>query len=295
MTPANLIRLYRKPRRRTNLVPYPVVMILLTAGALFAQEMPTRTIRDLSLHELRATLKGYPGDWRPDTDREKGRSEPLREKVIPAGAVRIKLPAPDAATIGTVSLSDALKQRRSRRSFTGEALTSGDLGFLLWSTQGVTSNTEKEGDRSLRTAPSAGGRYPLETYVLALNVDGIPRGIHRYLPDSHELVTVREDENLPREMITICYGNTFVGDAAAIVVWAAVPERTEWKYGYLSPRMIAMEAGHACQNLYLACEAVGAGVCAMLSYDQVRLDALLGVDGENEFAIYLAVVGKVVR
>ena len=156
---------------------------------------------------------------------------------------------------------------------------------MLWSAQGVTA-------APLRTAPSAGGLHPLETYVVALRVDGVPRGVHRYLPDTHQLIAVGVESDLNASVLAACYQQAFVGEAAALIVWAAVPERTEWKYGYLAHRMIAMEAGHACQNVYLACEAAGASACALLSYDQARMDVLLGVDGEHEFAIYLAAVGK---
>jgi len=75
-------------------------------------------------------------------------------------------------------------------------------------------------------------------------------------------------------------------------VWATVPERTEWKYGYIAHRMIAIEAGHVCQNLYLAAESIDAGACAMLGYSQPHMDALIGVDGKDEFTIYTAAVGK---
>ena len=66
----------------------------------------------------------------------------------------------------------------------------------------------------------------------------------------------------------------------------------EWRYGHASHKVIAIDAGHVCQNLYLACEAIGAGACAMAAYDQEALDRPLQVDGEDEFAIYLASVGK---
>jgi SagB-type dehydrogenase family enzyme len=274
-----------------------LLVALILAAISLRSPGPPRTVKELSQQELRATLKGYPGDWRPDTDREKGLPEPPRQKPVPPDAVRIALPAPDTAKTDAITVPDALRHRRSRRAFTGEPLTTAELGFLLWSAQGVTRKAETATDRSFRTAPSAGALYPLETYLLALRVDGVPAGIHRYMPDAHELVTVRTDPdgNLPAAIVAAAYGQEFVGNAAAVIVWAAVPERTEWKYGYLAPRMIAMEAGHACQNLYLACETIGAGACAMLGYDQVRLDTLLGVDGENEFAIYLAPVGKVTR
>jgi SagB-type dehydrogenase family enzyme len=69
----------------------------------------------------------------------------------------------------------------------------------------------------------------------------------------------------------------------------------EWRYDVAAHKVIALDAGHVCQNLYLACEAVDAGTCAIGAYDQEELDDLLGVDGIEEFAIYLAPVGKVPR
>lgn len=62
--------------------------------------------------------------------------------------------------------------------------------------------------------------------------------------------------------------------------------------GLASHKVIALDAGHVCQNLYLACEAVGAGACAIAAYDQDAMDELLGVDGRDEFTVYLAPVGK---
>ena len=76
-------------------------------------------------------------------------------------------------------------------------------------------------------------------------------------------------------------------------VWTALPYRTEWRYATISHKVIAMDAGHMCQNLYLAVEAIQAGTCAIGAYDQDPMDRLIGVDGEEEFVIYVAPVGKV--
>lgn len=88
------------------------------------------------------------------------------------------------------------------------------------------------------------------------------------------------------------YGQKFVGRSAVTFVWACIPERMEWRYGLTAHRVILLDAGHVCQNLYLACEAVAAGTCAVAAYDQAEMDQLLGVDGEEEFAVYVAPVGK---
>lgn len=56
--------------------------------------------------------------------------------------------------------------------------------------------------------------------------------------------------------------------------------------------MIAIEAGHACQTLSLAAEAIDSGACAICAYDQEKLDKTLKLDGEEHFTIYCATVGK---
>jgi nitroreductase len=53
-----------------------------------------------------------------------------------------------------------------------------------------------------------------------------------------------------------------------------------------------VDAGHVCQNLYLAAEAIGAEVCALGTFLDDELNDLLGIDGKEQFALYMATVGK---
>ena len=244
-----------------------------------------RQLDEIPIGQLRVTLKGYPGDWRSDTDQSRGVAEPPRNRPLPENPAGVDLVSPDHFTIGDRPVHEVIASRQSRREFSGESLDLEELSFLLWCTQGVTHvSLDGEGQvaQSFRAAPSAGGRYPIETYLAVNRVVGVPNGVYRYLPDHHQLLLVRADEAVDERIRAACYGQPFVGGAAAVFIWAAVPYRTEWKYGYLSHRMIAMEAGHVCQNLYLAAEAIDAGACALLSYDQDKVDALLGVDGEED-------------
>jgi SagB-type dehydrogenase family enzyme len=264
----------------------------------FASEPPSAQplpLDQVPVEQLRSMLKGYPGDWRDDTDQRRGLPAPPPGKPVPGDAARIGLVAPDACGVDSVAFVDAVAGRRSCRSFAEAALTLKELSFLAWCTQGVTKVERNENGQAVgryRTAPSGGARYPLETYLLVNRVEGVRPGVYRYLPGDHELVTVRPDAEVAAGARAACYGQPFVRDAAVVFVWAAVPYRTEWKYAYLAPRMIAMEAGHACQNLCLGAEAIGAGACPMLGYDQASMDALLGVDGSEEFTVYLACVGR---
>jgi len=226
------------------------------------------------------------------TAQNRGLPPPPIEKPCPAGALRTALAPPGRwKGIAPVELSAAIAARRSRRSFSSAPLSLDELSFLLWAAQGMTELLAPGTAR--RTVPSAGCRHALETYVCALRVRGLEEGIHRYLPLEHELCLERRVDGLPRRLAEAALGQGFLARAAAVLVWTAVPARMEWRYGEASYKVIALDAGHVCQNLYLACAAVGAGTCAVAAYRQDLLDGLLGVDGGEEFAVYLAPVGKV--
>ncbi len=191
-----------------------------------------------------------------------------------------------------VSLAKAIAHRESRRKYTSEALKLEELSFLLWATQGVNS-VDQNRVWTKRTVPSAGARHPFETYLIINRVDGVEPGVYRYLPLEHKLLLVSNERPLPAKISEACWGQAFVGQSAVVFVWAAIPYRAEWRYSVIAYKGIAVDMGHICQNLYLACEAVGAGTCAILAYDQTAIDALIGVDGEEEFVVYLAPVGKI--
>jgi len=226
------------------------------------------------------------------TDQNRGVPPPPLEKPFKADARRRDLPPVGQwAGIGTLDVATAIGRRQSRRSFTAEPLSADELSFLLWATQGVRQRTGP--DSALRTVPSAGNRHALETYLIALRAGGMEPGVYRYLPLEHQLLDVLQDDLLPQKLTDATLGQSFVGRAAVVFVWTAVPYRTEWRYGLAAHKVIAIDAGHVCQNLYLACEAIGAGVCAVAAYHQPLMDRLVQVDGKDEFVIYLAAVGTV--
>jgi len=134
----------------------------------------------------------------------------------------------------------------------------------------------------------------METYLHVRHVESMAPGLYRYLPLEHAVIAVDAPGAAPRSRLgEICYKQSFVDEAAVTFVWTAIPYRTEWRYGPDLLKDILLTCGHICQNLYLACEAIGAGTCAILAYDQDELDAFLGVDGQDEISVYVAPVGRV--
>lgn len=226
-------------------------------------------------------------------DQQKGMAAPPLEKEIEPGTKTIPLVPADRVALGRTPLIEAIRHRESRREFDGRALTLEELSFLLWATQGIRRVHPKK-TWAMRNVPSGGCRHPFETYLWVRNVESVPQGLFRYAPLEHVLVSVDAPGAKPAASLAkVCYGQEFVDTAAVAFVWTAIPYRTEWRYGADSPKDILLSCGHICQNLYLACESIGAGTCAIVAYDQEELDKFLGVDGNNEIGLYVAPVGKV--
>jgi SagB-type dehydrogenase family enzyme len=225
------------------------------------------------------------------TDQSRGVAPPPLEKPFPADATRVSLPRTDQwPELGRIDLASAIENRQSRREFTGTPLTLAELSFLLWATQGIRQRLNRA--TALRTVPSAGARHALETYLCIFNVEGLKPALYRYLPLEHELLLEFTVPDARKRLAEATLGQSFVAEAAATFIWTAIPYRMEWRYGLAAHKVIALDAGHVCQNLYLACEAIGAGTCAVAAYHQQLMDRLVRVDGMDEFVIYLAPVGK---
>jgi SagB-type dehydrogenase family enzyme len=226
------------------------------------------------------------------TDQAQGRPQPPLEKPYDGQTERVALPKASPALGGTATLYACLKRRRSRRAFGTDPLTLDELAYLLWATQGV-QRVFGQHYTTFRPAPSGGGRHPFETYLLISRVNGLEPGLYRYLPLTHQLLVLLRDASLAPQMTALTLGQAFVGEAPVVFCWSCIPYRTEWRYHTAAAKLILLDAGHLCQNLYLAAEALGLGTCAIASYDQQGVDRLLRLDGVDEFIVYLAPVGRV--
>lgn len=221
-----------------------------------------------------------------ESDKEK--DLPCPELETPEQGVEIDLPAPEDIRVAEISVQTAINNRRSLRKFSSSALSIEELSWLLWATQGLK---EKLPHATLRTVPSAGARHPFDTYLAVTNVSGLKPGLYRYLALTHKLVLVREDSNIGEEVAVACINQKWIAKAAVTFLWVAVPYRTTWRYSERGWRYIFLDAGHICQNLYLACEAIAAGGCAVDAFDDDALNQLLGLDGKERLVLYAAALG----
>ena len=202
--------------------------------------------------------------------------------AMASGTADVALPEPRLE--GAVTVERAIALRRSVRAFASEALPLSAVSQLLWAAQGIT------GPAGLRAAPSAGALYPLEVYLVAGNVSGVQAGVYRYDPRRHRLV-LESAGDARAGVAEAALGQDWVAKAPAIVVLAAVYERTARKYGERAERYVHMEVGHAAQNFYLQAGALGLGTTIVGAFRDEDLARALGLTGPSK-PLGLLPVGK---
>ena len=193
----------------------------------------------------------------------------------------MKLPPPRIK--GHLALEACLAARRSVREYSAEPLSLAEVAQLLWAAQGLTSAGH-------RTAPSAGALYPLEVLLIAGNVIGAAPGIYRYDLGAHELhLTLPGDHRA--HIAAAALEQDCVRNAAALLAFAAVPDRTTEKYGERGLRYVEIESGHAAQNVLLQAVALGLGAVPVGAFSDAKLKSALKLRA-NEEPLYLVPVGR---
>lgn len=183
------------------------------------------------------------------------------------GALAQALPQPERSA--GHSLEQALAQRRSVREFAAAPLRLEELAQLAWAAQGATGSGH-------RTAPSAGGLYPLELGIVVGNVEGLVPGVYRYEPDAHRLARVAGGDRRA-QLAAAAFRQAWIAQAPAIFVIAAVEQRTTAKYGERGVRYAQMEAGHAGENLLLQATALGLGATVVGAFDDETVKSVTGL------------------
>ncbi len=213
---------------------------------------------------------------------------PPRFKRYP-GVPALQLPPPRLS--GGLDVLEATSCRRSRRRFLPGALTQEELSTLLWSSAGITA---KVGDTQLRAAPSAGGLYPLETYLVLQHVEGTEPGVYHYAVLDHQLEQLRAAD-VGVQLASAGLGQSALTDAAAVFLWTAVVDRGRHEYRERAWRYLYLDAGHVAAHVTLVSEALGLGSCPVGAFYDDETARLLDVDLDREPPLYLTAVGRKLR
>jgi len=210
------------------------------------------------------------------------RITPTAEEATPPEPGTIRLPEPRYDS--DVSIEETLLKRRSVRDYTGEPLKLWEVSQLLWAAQGITATWGG------RTAPSAGATYPLETYLVVGDVEGLEKGVYKYDPHRHELRKVLDGDKRA-ELAAAALGQGWVREGAVDIVFTAIYERTTGRYGRRGIRYVHMEVGHAGQNVYLQAVALDLGTVVIGAFYDNQVKRVLNLPDE-EHPLYIMPVGR---
>ncbi len=198
-------------------------------------------------------------------------------------AERIRLPAPRLD--GPVAVEAAIHTRRSVRSYAAAPLTLGEVAQLLWAAYGITKPLPRGPAflrGGLRAAPSAGALYPLEVYLVAGKVTGLPAGVYRYVSKDHALDRVHKGDRRGI-LCRAAFDQAWVCRAPATLVFTAIFSRTTGKYGSgRGERYVWMDAGCACENVYLQARALALGCCIVGAFQDVAVWRALNLSRKEE-------------
>jgi SagB-type dehydrogenase family enzyme len=194
----------------------------------------------------------------------------------------IDLPPPRLRS--SMSVEEALRQRRSVREYSDEPLSLAELGQLLWSAYGVTS------PEGYRTAPSAKALYPLEIYAAVGRVEALEPGIYRYPAIRHALERVASGDR--REgLFQATFGQDAVRAGVACLAFTARYERGRAEFGEAGRDFVHMDLGHAGQNVHLQAEALGLGTVVIAAFRPNEVAQVLESPA-GEVPVYLMPVGR---
>lgn len=186
---------------------------------------------------------------------------------------------------GDMSLEEAIANRRSIRTYSEDKIEKNDISQLLWAAQGITDEA-----RGFRTAPSAGALYPLEIYAAVAMVEGIEAGLYKYNPSSHSLV-LKKSGDIREDIYNVSLKQDSVKNAAAVIIYTAVFDRTYPRYRDRAAQYVYIETGHSAQNVYLQAETLNLGTVAIGAFDNKGVKKVLDLPAEEE-PVYLMPVGK---
>jgi SagB-type dehydrogenase family enzyme len=194
----------------------------------------------------------------------------------PRSGTMMTLPPPKAE--GQISVEQAIKARRTVRSFGSRSLTLDQLSQLLWAAQGITEDGGYK-----RAAPSAGALYPMDVYAVvgADLLKGVAAGVYRYVPTGHKISLIWEGD-IRKELAKAALSQMWIADAPLDLVITAQYDRAASKYGKRAVRYAMIEAGHIGQNIFLQAEALGLGAGIVGAFDDKDVIRVMKIPKDHE-------------
>lgn len=212
---------------------------------------------------------------------------PMKKKVYPIEKYKVNIPKEDNVLIKAINNRKSYDMLNVRTP-----IPVNDVSLLL-SLSYTVQNHGSNRSELIRTVPSAGGRYPINLYLIVFNIKTLKKGIYYWDPENSELCLLEEGDFRSLFKSCICDINSFdIEFCSFVIITTAEMEKTLGKYGDRGYRYICIDAGHISQNLYLtssylklACKAIG-------GYYDNQISNFLGLNQEDEIVLLVHIFGK---
>ncbi len=182
-------------------------------------------------------------------------------------------PLPPPSFEGGRPFNEVIAHRHSMRLFNpSQQIDDSTLAQILWLTLGINrpdARPEHTPTAANRCNPTAMNRQEIFAYVFGKD------GVWKYIPESHSLKFVVQGDHRALIAGTKDFSQDFVMQAPYSVLFVAdlslLPEEER------SKSMALIDGGIACENLNLACEAMGVATVPRVTMDAKAISQLLSL------------------
>jgi SagB-type dehydrogenase family enzyme len=212
-------------------------------------------------------------------------TKPLPFKIypdLPAVALPREFPGPSRDTLEALSGEPGVETR---------PLDLERLAALLFYSAGVTKTMTYPSGLAMhfRAAPSTGGLYQTEVYVVAGDVDGLDAGVYHFSPGDFTLRRLRSGDF--RGAAALAAADESIAACPVTLVLSGIYWRNTWKYQARGYRHLFWDAGTLLANLSASATALGLPAPILTGFVDAEVNALLGLDASREGALALVAVG----
>ena len=159
------------------------------------------------------------------------------------------------------------------------------LSLFLLCSYGLTAKVQTMGEPMyLRAAPSAGGLYPAEIYLVSRGNKLLPAGLYNYQVKDHTLIHFWANDVWQNVQVA-CFMHPALMAAEFTVITTAVFNRSAWRYQDRAYRRIFLDTGHLLANIELAGAMNGFRPYFVGGFVDRDINELLYLNAEQEGAI----------
>jgi SagB-type dehydrogenase family enzyme len=156
------------------------------------------------------------------------------------------------------------------------------ISRILGCSYGLTAKIATMGSPLyLRSAPSAGGLYPAEVYLISRGTEFLPAGLYSYQGQSHSLLLFWESD-VWTHLQSACFWNPVLENTDIAVVTSAIFYRSAWRYEDRAYRRIFLDTGHLLGNIELSASINDYRAHLIGGFNDSQMNELLYLDSEKE-------------